>query len=254
MSKSHLVNKEFIDKVPSEMHLLEHLAELRKRLIRVFIAVGLGSLIAFNYSEELFKFIAQPFFFAFSTESMIGTAPAEAFVLRLQLSLFGGIVLVLPIIFQQVWAFVSPGLLESERRLVIPFILTTTGLFLLGLWFCYQIVLPIAFEFFQSEYKSLGVTPAIKVNEHLGFLVRALVAFGIVFEMPVLAFILGRFGIIDHRLLVRGFRYAIVLIFIVSAVLTPPDIISQLLMAGPLIVLYLISIGVLKFTAKHNKE
>jgi sec-independent protein translocase protein TatC len=179
---------------------------------------------------------------------LIGTGLAEAFVLKLKVALFAGIVLSSPFLFFQLWLFVAPGLYAAERRLVVPFVASTTSLFLLGVWFCYEWVFPFAFEFFRGEYASIGVTPTVRISEHLALMIQGLVGFGAVFQLPVLAFFLARLGIIDERTLIGGTRYAIVAIFILSAVLTPPDVLTQFLMAGPLLLLYGISILVVRFT------
>jgi len=152
--------------------------------------------------------------------------------------------------FIQVWLFISPGLYEHERRYVLPFVLATSALFFVGVWFSFDIVLPFAFDFFKKRYDIIGVTPRIRISEHLSLILKAMLGFGAVFEMPVLAFLLGRLGVIDHLFLLRGFRYAVVLIFIISAILTPPDVLTQLLMAGPLLLLYGLSILIVKFTGR----
>ena len=216
----------------SDMPLLEHLRELRKRLIISIASIATLAIIAYLMSGVFFELLARPYYGSFESSALIGTGPAEAFLLKIKLALFGGLILASPILFYQLWLFIAPGLLEHERRLAIPFLLCSTALFLLGLWFCYSVVLPYAYRFFFAQYQSIDITPTVKINEHLGFLMRILIAFGCIFEMPVLAYFLGKLGIITASTLISGFRYAVVVIFLLAAMLTPPDVITQLLMAG----------------------
>lgn len=231
-----------------EMELMEHLQELRTRLVRVFIAVCIGAVLCYEYSTQIFDFLARPYFEAFPNSALIGTGPAEALILKLKVAFFCGIVLAGPYIFYQIWLFVAPGLYENEKRLAIPFVASTSLLFFFGAWFCYRYIIPVAFGFFHEQYVSIGLTATIKVTEHLSMMLQSMVGFGAVFEMPVLAYFLARLGVINHRIMLSGARYAVVLIFIVSAVLTPPDVLSQVLMAGPLCLLYALSILIVKHT------
>jgi sec-independent protein translocase protein TatC len=149
------------------------------------------------------------------------------------------------VIFYQAWGFIEPGLIDKERRLAIPFVLAATIFFVSGAVFCYTLVFPVGYAFFLEEYANIGVAPQIRISEYLSFASRLLLAFGITFEMPVVTFFLARVGLVDHHTLIGWLRYAIVTVFIVAAVLTPgPDIASQMLMAGPLLILYIVSIGV----------
>jgi sec-independent protein translocase protein TatC len=227
-----------------QMGLMDHLRELRKRLIISIVVVGLGALFAYVYASDLFDILYAPFYAAFASAPLIGTAPAEAWTLKLKVSVFAGAIITSPILFYQLWQFVAPGLYAHERKLVVPFVLVSTLLFCTGVVFCYYAVLPFTFAFFKGEYESIKVTPTIKVGEHLSMTVTALLGFGGVFELPVLTFFLARAGIIDHRFLIEWFRHAVVVIFIVAAVLTPPDVLTQFLMAGPLLLLYGISIAI----------
>jgi sec-independent protein translocase protein TatC len=238
-------------KVPdkTEMGLFEHLGELRQRIIVAFISVLICAIIAYSFSSKVLDLLFEPFFANFDRGMLIGTGPAEAFILKLKVAFFCGIILSCPVLFLQVWLFIAPGLYDNEKRLVIPFVFFTSFLFLLGISFCYEFVLPVAFEFFKQQYDSIAkVTPAIRVEEHLSLMLQALIGFGLVFEMPVIAFFLGRVGIIDHKMMISGFRYAVVLIFVIAAILTPPDVLSQFLMAIPLVGLYGLSILIVKYT------
>ena len=235
---------------PGEMHLLEHLSELRRRVIRAAIAVLITTIAAYNFSHEIFTLLANPFGDSFGTATLIGTGPAEAFMLRMSVSFFAGIIAAVPLICWEVWQFVKPGLYENERRLVIPFVAIASALFFLGVWFCFKVILPISFQFFREQYDLIGVTPQIKMSENLSLITKAMLGFGVAFEMPILAFFLGRTGIINDRMMIDGARYAIVGILIIAAILTPPDVVSQMLLAVPLLLLYGISIVVVRHSSR----
>ncbi|RMG42425.1 MAG: twin-arginine translocase subunit TatC [Candidatus Dadabacteria bacterium] len=235
-----------------EMTILDHLADLRSCLLRSFVAVILAALLAYYFSTDIFEILSKPFGDAFQGANLIGTGPAEAFILKLKVSLFSGLLFAAPIIFFEIWRFISPGLYPAERRLFLPFILATTALFIAGVAFCFFVVMPFAYQFFNAQYKSVGVAPTIRISEHLALLVRAMIGFGAVFELPVLSYFLTRAGIIDAEMLTGGIRYAIVVSFIVAAVLTPPDVLTQFLMAGPLILLYGLSILVAKVARRDS--
>ncbi len=230
-----------------EMGLMDHLRELRKRLLFSICAVASMAVFGYVYAQPIFDVLNQPYFEAFQGSAMIGTGPAEAFVLKLKVALFAGVILSSPFVFYQVWLFISPGLYSHEKKLALPFLLISTSLFALGIYFGYAIIFPYAFEFFHGEYTSVGLTPTIRMSEHLSALITGLLGFGAVFQMPVLAYFLARLGIITDRLLIDGFRYAIVGIFVVAAILTPPDVVTQCLFAAPLALLYGISILVVRY-------
>lgn len=238
----------------AEMGLFEHLGELRRRLIISVIGIFIASCMAFLFSEDLFRLFSIPYFEAFAGSQLIGTGPAEAFMLRIKVSFFGGLVLAVPIVFYQIWLFIVPGLYEQERKMVLPFVCSTSVLFLSGIWFCYEIIFPFALNFFADQYQSAGITPAIRMSEHMTLMIQTMLAFGLVFETPVLAYLLGRFGIINYGMMVRGSRYAIVIIFVLSALLTPPDVLTQVLMAVPLMGLYGLSILIVKWSQRPRND
>jgi sec-independent protein translocase protein TatC len=150
-----------------------------------------------------------------------------------------------PVLFYQAWKFVAPGLYEREKRYVQPFVFFATIFFVAGAAFCYYVVFPVGYRFFIDQYESIGVSPSIRISEYLSFSARMLLAFGATFEMPVVTFFLARMGLVSYKSMLAYGRYAVLIIFIVAGVLTPgPDVASQLLMAGPLLVLYALSIGV----------
>lgn len=228
------------------MSLFDHLGELRSCLLRAIIAILVGAVCCYSYSSQVFEFLNRPYFANFPGAILIGTSPAEAFMLKIKVAIYCGLLLSSPVTFYQLWIFISPGLYESEKRLVLPFVFVTSSLFLFGAWFCFDWVLPIAFDFFNQEYKSIGVSPNIKVSEHLSTVIQGTLAFGVIFELPVLAYFLGRGGLITSQMLIKSSRIAIAAIFIISAILTPPDVLSQFLMAGPLLLLYGVSILIVK--------
>jgi sec-independent protein translocase protein TatC len=178
-------------------------------------------------------------------QNLIGTGVTEAFFIEIKVALAAGAFFSCPVIFYQLWRFIAPGLSGRERRWVLPFVLCATLFFLGGAFFCYQIVLPVAFKYFVEQYETMGVSPAIRIGEYFTFFFRMVLAFGVTFELPVFTFFLVRLGIWDYRFMLRSFRYAILVIFILAAILTPtPDVINQCLLALPMLVLYVLSIGV----------
>jgi sec-independent protein translocase protein TatC len=228
------------------MPLTAHLEELRWRVVRALIAVMIAFGGCFYFSDRVFDFLTQPLLgLGDSTVQLIGTGITEAFFTRLKVSFIAAVFVASPVIFFQAWGFIEPGLIDNERRLAIPFVIAATFFFVSGAAFCYRYVFPVGYAFFLEEYANIGVVPQIRISEYLSFASRLLLAFGVTFEMPVVTFFLARVGMVDHHTLIGWFRYAIVIVFVVAAVLTPgPDIASQMLMAGPLLVLYVVSIGV----------
>jgi sec-independent protein translocase protein TatC len=228
------------------MPLTAHLEELRTRLIRALLAVAVGFAACYGFSEPLVAFLIRPLQAIRPEQSLvIGTGVTDAFFTKLKVSAVAGVFLASPAVFYQAWQFVAPGLYERERRVALPFSLAASVFFVAGAAFCYYAVFPVAFRFFLEEFTSIGISPQIRVNEYLTFTSRMLLAFGVTFELPVATFFLARIGLVTHRMMIGAARYAIVVIFIVAAVLTPgPDVASQLLMATPLLLLYGLSIGI----------
>lgn len=229
------------------MPLTEHLEELRRRIVVALLAIGAAFAVCYAYAEEIFRILAQPLLqnTDVGPVQLIGTGVTEAFFTKLKVSMIAAVFAASPVLFHQVWKFVAPGLYEQEKRYALPFVVFATFFFLLGAGFCYVVVFPVGFAFFVEQYKTIGVLPSIRISEHLTFSARMLLAFGITFELPVVTFFLARVGLVTHRTLVGYFRYAVLVIFVLAAVLTPgPDIASQFLMAGPLLLLYVVSIGV----------
>jgi sec-independent protein translocase protein TatC len=156
-----------------------------------------------------------------------------------------GVLFSCPVVFYQIWRFITPGLTGAEKKWLLPFVAIATLFFIAGVYFCYRIVLTIAFQYFIEQYETMGVSPAIRIGEYFTFFFRLVLAFGVTFELPVFTFFLVRLGIWDYRFMIRSFRYAILAIFVIAAMLTPtPDIINQSLLALPMLALYVLSIGV----------
>lgn len=222
-----------------------HLAELRTRIFRILIAVVLGAAACWSYREETFALLLRPALHALAPEGgrLQALAPGEIFFTYIQCALLVGFVIALPVVFWQVWAFVAPGLYASEKRLALPFVLVSTLLFLGGAAFGYAVVFPIMFTFFSS-FQNQYVEAAWTMREVFSFTVQMFLAFGVAFELPVLVFFLAAAGLVDARQLLAGFKYAVLGAFVLSAVLTPtPDVVTQTLLAGPLILLYLLGVG-----------
>jgi sec-independent protein translocase protein TatC len=230
----------------SYLTFTEHLEELRSCLLRALAAVIVASLACYFFADAIFGFMVAPLKQILPPgQNLIGTSVTEAFFTEIKVSLLAGVLFSSPFIFYEIWRFIRPGLIGNEGRLVIPFVLCATLFFLGGAYFCYRIVLPVAFSYFIEQYGSLGVTPAIRLGEYFTFFFRMVLAFGITFELPIITFVLVRLGVWDHRFMRRSFRYAVIVIFILAAFLTPtPDIINQLLLALPMLLLYILSIGV----------
>ncbi len=227
------------------MPIMEHLRELRVRLIRALIAVGVGFIAAYFVADQLFFWLTLPIReVSHSKLLLIGTGVGEAFFTKIKVALVAGLFIASPAVFYEVWKFIAPGLYESERRLAPPFIIFASLFFISGGLFCWGVVFKIGYAFFLSQYASIGVTPTLRISEYLAFSAKLMLAFGLTFEMPIFALFLTRLGLVDYKMMLKQFRYAILIIFVVSAALTPPDMVSQFLLAIPLLFLYGISVGV----------
>jgi len=235
--------------------LRPHLVELRKRL-----GISVGSLIVmffvmFFFHEPILNWIVEPLNTALievgkisvhAADGMITTSQVGgAFFVALKVSFFAAIVGALPIILAQIWLFVAPGLYANEKKMIIPFIFGGTTMFIVGVLFAYYIVTPFGFDFLIT-FGSFKFTPLINIEDYVGFFTKIVFGFGLAFELPIFAYFLALLGLVDDRQMRDFFKYAVVLIFIVAALLTPPDVLTQLLMAGPLVILYGFSILIVK--------
>ena len=229
-----------------KMPLTAHLEELRWRIVKALGAITVAFALIYNFADSLFEFLTRPLVAQMTGPmQLIGTGVTEAFFTKLKVTLIAALFLSSPVLFYQIWQFVAPGLYSHEKQYVKPFVAFATLFFVMGAAFCYWVVFPVGYAFFIAEYANIGVSPAIRISEYLTFAARMLLAFGVTFELPVVTFFLARVGMVTHKTMLAYARYAVLVIFIVAAVLTPgPDVASQLLMAGPLLVLYAVSIGV----------
>ena len=227
------------------MPFTSHLQELRSRLIKSCGAVGIAFLGCFAVSEQIFAILAEPLRrIQVRGLTLIGTAVTEAFFTKMKVAFVAALIVALPVLLWQGWQFVAPGLYEHEKRYTRSFVFFGSLFFLAGAVFCYDVVLQLGLGFLLRRYEAIGVQPLIHVSEYLSLISRLVLAFGLMFELPVLAYFLSRVGLIDHRFLIRHVRYAVIGIAILAAILTPPDFVSQALLMIPLAVLYAVSIGV----------
>lgn len=237
-----------------EKSFIEHLEELRQRLIKCLIVVGVAFGVCYFFSKEILDFLMVPLKRSMPEgTTAIFLNPAEAFVTYIKLSLYSAIFFSSPYILYQAWLFIAPGLYAHEKRMVLPFMIGGTLLFILGAVFAYFVVFPFGLKFLFS-FSTEFIKPAPRLKDYLSFTATLLLAFGVVFELPIFVFFLTKMGIIDQRTLSKNRRYAILIIFIVAAILTPPDVFTQLLMAGPLLVLYEISIWVAKLAKSKTED
>jgi sec-independent protein translocase protein TatC len=229
-----------------------HLEELRRRLIICFCAVGIGFVISYIFSKKLFEILMQPLLAAMPPdEKLIYTGLPEAFFTYLKVAFLAGILLAVPVIMYQLWMFIAPGLYDREKSLVLPVVFLSTVFFLGGAFFGYFVVFPFGFKFFIG-FASDYVKPLPSMKEYLSFSAKLLFAFGVVFEMPLFITFLARLGIVNVQFLRAKRKYAILLFFVFASILTPPDVITQVMMAAPLIVLYEVSILGAKVFGKNK--
>lgn len=236
-----------------EMSFLDHLEELRWRVIKSLVAIAALAIPCGIFWKPIFDIIMiYPLRLSNPAPHLIYTGPAEAVVLTIKIAVAGGVICASPIIFYQLWRFISPGLYKKEKVVILPVVFASTLFFLLGVVFSYMSV-PFVIKFL-SQFAQGKLDAYYRANEYLGFLLKLVLAFGCVFELPVLSFTLTKIGVLTPGFLVKNLRYAVVVIFIVAALLTPPDIISQLFLALPLLVLYGISILVSFVVMKRERK
>lgn len=237
-----------------EMHLTDHLEELRRRLIVVAISIAVATVGSYYFSEDLFQILMFPLLAAMPAEGgMIFTGLTETFFTYLKISLLAGFFISSPVVIFQIWRFSAPGLYSSEKRYVFPFVFFATIFFVGGALFGYFVVFPFGFKFFMG-FATDFIRPMPSVKEYFSFAVRMLFAFGVVFELPVVTAFLALFGLIRAQTLAGKRKYAVLGAFVVAAVLTPPDIVSQLMMAGPIIILYEMSIIVARVCGRKKVD
>jgi sec-independent protein translocase protein TatC len=227
-----------------KMSFLEHLDELRKRIIWALVAVVAGFAIACLFLNPLFNFIMGPMTAALPKgQTLIYTEPTEALMLYLKMAVLAGLLIASPGVMSQVWLFVAPGLYAHEKKMAIPFVLMSSAFFILGAAFSHYIVFPLTWKFFLS-FSSNNLTFMPRIEPAFGLYVKLLLTFGLIFQMPTIVLFLARMGVVTARFLIKNFKYAFLITFILGAVLSPgTDPVGQVMMAAPMCLLYVISIG-----------
>jgi sec-independent protein translocase protein TatC len=255
--------KKMNDHKTKSSSFVDHLTELRKRLIKSVIYLFIFFIICYIFSENIYNFLIEPYAKAVKDSGvekrMIFTALHETFITYLKVSFFAAIFITSPIILTQIWKFVAPGLYKDEKKALLPYLIATPTLFLLGGMLVYYLIMPLAIKFFLSfETSTLSSTLPIeleaKVNEYLSLIMRLIFAFGISFQLPVLLSLLSRVGFVNSEYLKKRRKYVVVIIFAVAALLTPPDPITQIGLGIPLLILYELSILSVKIIEKKKEN
>ncbi|MGH7410303.1 MAG: twin-arginine translocase subunit TatC [Candidatus Methylomirabilis sp.] len=241
-----------------KMSLFSHLEELRRRIVISLVAIGIGFILTFSFSESILRYLKRPLTtdLIFSRTypfirsaprpgtpiDLIFLAPAEAFWMHMKIALLTGLLLVLPVVLHQIWRFVAPGLLPREKRYALPFVALGTVFFVVGLLFCFYLVLPFALRFLLT-YKTENLKPMISIGNYVDFTSKFLLAFGLIFELPLAIGVAAKIGLVTPQWLSKNRKYAILINFIIAAILTPtPDVFNQTLMALPMCLLYEVGI------------
>ena len=251
------------EKKGSQGNFVEHLTELRSRLIKSVIYLFIFFIICYFFSENIYAFLVEPYAEAVKNDSvnrrLIFTALHETFITYLKVAFFAAFFITSPIILTQIWKFVAPGLYKNEKKALLPYLIATPTLFLIGGMLVYYLIMPLAIKFFLSfetsaNISALPIQLEAKVNEYLSLIMRLIFAFGISFQLPVLLSLLARVGFIDSEYLRKRRKYVIVIIFAAAAILTPPDPITQIGLGIPLLILYELSILSVKIIEKKKKD
>lgn len=235
---------------------LQHLVELRAGLIRCFFALIAGTIICLYFSKEVFLFLQKPLLAVMPPDAkFIAISPLEAFLTYFKVGFLGGAFLSTPIIFYQLWRFVAPGLMRHEKNITFVFVSLATLFFVGGALFGYFVIFPIGFRFIVSVLSGTDILFFPQMRDYLGFIARMLLIFGVVFEMPLVLVLLSRIGIVQHKTLAHARRYVIVIMVLAAGILTPgPDVVSQLLLAVPLLILYEISLIAVRILERRHRQ
>jgi sec-independent protein translocase protein TatC len=235
----------------SSMTLLEHLEDLRRALLSSLVAALVAMALCWFWSQPLLDWLIKPILSA--ADGVYFHAPLEAFMTRLKIAAICGIFLVLPYIFYKFYGFIIPGLYARERKVITPLLISSTALFYLGVAFAYLIIIPKVVTFMLS-FGTANMQPLIGIEPYFAFVARLCLAFGIVFELPLVILFLSLIGVVNPRMLLRTWRYALIIVAIMAALLTPPDVVSQLLMLIPVMLLYLLSVGVAIVVTRRRRR
>ncbi len=243
--------------------LRPHLVELRKRLGLSVLSIFIAFIIAFVFHEIILEWITAPLNEALAQVAHLSQKAADgmvtthqvggAFFVALKVSFFAGLLGALPYILYQLWLFIAPGLYSNEKKMIIPFVVGGSIMFFVGVMFAYYVVTPFGFQFLIT-FGSFLYTPLINIEDYVGFFTKIMMGFGIAFELPVFAYFLALLGLVTDKTLKDFFKYAVLIIFVVASLLTPPDVLTQLLMAAPLILLYGVSILIVRAVNPHIEE
>ena len=251
------------DEKTNQASFVEHLTELRSRLLKSVIYLFIFFVISYFFAENIYSFLVEPYAQAVKDDDvsrrLIFTALHETFITYLKVAFFASLFITSPIIMIQLWKFIAPGLYKNEKKALLPYLIATPILFLLGGMLVYYLIMPLAIKFFLSfettaSINSLPIQLEAKVNEYLSLIMRLIFAFGISFQLPVLLNLLARVGLIDSEYLKKRRKYVIIIIFILAAILTPPDPITQIGLGIPLLILYELSILSVKIIEKNKKD
>ena len=257
------MNDEKVKQTSFQASFIEHLTELRSRLIKSIVYLFIFFVISYIFAENIYAFLVEPYAEAVKDDNvnrrLIYTALHETFVTYLKVAFFTAIFITSPIILIQIWKFVAPGLYTNEKKALLPYLIATPTLFLLGGMLVYYLVMPLAIKFFLSfetsaQISSLPIQLEAKVNEYLSLIMRLIFAFGISFQLPVLLTLLARVGFVNSTYLKKRRKYVVVIVFALAAILTPPDPITQIGLGIPLLMLYELSILAVKFMEKKKED
>jgi len=233
--------------IQNSMPLTEHLEELRRKLIYCLVVLVTLSVASYFYSNQLIRILSRP------VGSLYFFTPTEAFTAKIKVSVGAGVALSLPFLVYQVWSFVAPALTKREKTYALPLVLSSSALFIIGIAFAYFVVIPIGIRFLLS-FASVDLKALIGITKYLGFILWMLLIFGFMFQLPVVVFFLDRIGVVSPRSLRSKRKHVVIAVFIVAAILTPPDVITQLAMSVPIIVLYEVSILVVSLSHRRERK
>ena len=245
--------------------LIEHLTELRNRLIRSVVAFAICMILAFTVAGQIFNFLAKPIVEILvengQAPDLIFTGLQQGFMVNIRISLFGGFLLSFPYISFQLWKFIAPGLYKDEKNAFLPFLLASPALFFIGATFAFYVVMPLAFDFFLGFQQTnenisdlVGITYLGTINEYLGLTMKFIIAFGLCFQLPVLLTLMGKAGLISSQTLAKSRKYAMVGILVLAAIVTPPDVITQIILFTVVYALYEVSVILVKWVEKKREQ